>query len=117
MDECSKLLVDAPGLTTMDTSAATGPSPLMQWCGGALGAFVDGFIDGLPIGGSGGAGIAMADGKFASKFELIPLLITAAHIVAIPFGTGLADVRAWKKNHPFPNIYEQSSLSEKLPPS
>ena len=62
-------------------------------------------IDGMPIGSSAGAGIALADGKFASELKLVPLLVTAAHIIAIPIGTGLADVRAWKKDHPFPNIF------------
>ena len=80
-------------------------SPLRIWIGGALAAFVDGFIDGFPIGASGGAGIAVADGKFAQDLNLGHLAITAAHILAIPVCTGVSDVRSWKKDKPFPNIF------------
>jgi hypothetical protein len=33
------------------------------------------------------------------------ILIEIAHIVAIPVLTGLADVRAYKKSNPFPNVF------------
>ena len=84
------------------------PSPLRIWLGGALAAFIDGFIEGLPIGGTGGAGIAFVDGKFATRLNWFEVAVTVGHIVAIPLGTGLADVRAFKKDHPFPNIFAPS---------
>ncbi len=80
-------------------------SPLRIWLGGALAAFIDGFIDGCPIGGPAGAGIAFADGKLPTDLQWPHIAVAAAHVIAIPIGTGLADVRAWKKDSPFPNIF------------
>lgn len=81
-------------------------SPLRVWVGGALAAFVDGFIDGFPVGGPAGAGIAFVDGQAPTTFTADRhWLITAAHVLAVPFFTGVSDVRAWKKDNPFPNIF------------
>jgi hypothetical protein len=84
------------------------PSALRVWIGGALAAFIDGFIDGCPIGGPTGAGIALADGKLAdavTRRDTTSIAIVVAHAIAVPFFSGVADIKAWKKDNPFPNIF------------
>ena len=82
-------------------------SQLRIWIGGAIAAFVDGFIDGCPVGAPAGAGIAFADGQVPTALtgEGRHMLITIAHVAAVPFFSGLADIRAFKKDNPFPNIF------------
>lgn len=87
------------------------PSALRVWIGGALAAFIDGFIDGCPIGGPAGAGMAAADGKLAdaiTKHDTVSIAVVAAHALAVPLFSGIADVKAWKKDKPFPNIFVPS---------
>ena len=86
-------------------------STLRVWLGGALAAFIDGFIDGCPVGAPTGAGIVVADGKFPTSTNAGQIAIAAAHIIAIPVLSGLADVRAWKKDNPFPNIFSPRATS------
>lgn len=85
------------------------------WTGGAWAAFVNGFIEGSPVGGPAGAGIAAADGQVHADLTLRHLAIEAAHVLAVPFFTGLADVRSFNKANPFPNPLVQKT--NKLPPT
>ena len=80
-------------------------SPFRIWFGGALSAFIDGCLEGGPIGSTAGGGIALADGQVFADFGTRHILIELAHILAIPVLTGLADVRAYKKLNPFPNVF------------
>jgi hypothetical protein len=75
------------------------------WVGGAWAAFVNGFIEGAPVGSPAGAGIALADNEVHADFGLRHLAIEAAHVLAVPFFTGLADIRAFTKQNPFPNPF------------
>lgn len=91
---------------------------LKIWFGGALAAFIDGFIDGCPVGAPAGAGIAAADGQLPTAFVADRhLLITLAHVLAVPFFSGLADVRAFKKDNPFPNLFTETSSAAPVQPS
>jgi hypothetical protein len=95
-------------------------SPLRIWLGGALSAFIDGFIDGCPVGAPAGAGIAAADGKFPTDLGTPGLLIALGHVLLVPVVTGIADVRAWKKDHSFPNIFAPApapALNPSTPPT
>jgi len=87
-------------------SLTKAPGPVRIWVGGALSAFLDGFIEGLPVGGPAGALVGGVDGQFTTEFTFTRIVIEAAHILAVPIGTGLADVRAFKKSNPVPNIFE-----------
>jgi hypothetical protein len=80
-------------------------SPLRIWIGGALAAFVTGFIEGAPAGSTGGAAIATFDGQVFADLGTRHILIELAHLVAIPVLTGIADVRGYLKTAPFPNIF------------
>jgi hypothetical protein len=85
---------------------ARSPSTLKIWFGGALSAFVGGFVEGCPIGSTAGAGFAVADGQFHADLDWKHLLVELLHLIAIPFGTGLADIRTYIKSCPFPNIFQ-----------
>ena len=78
---------------------------LRVWLGGALSAFISGFIEGAPAGSTGGGLVAAADGQVFADFRGRHLLIEFAHLVAVPFLTGLADVRTFQKSNPFPNLF------------
>jgi len=79
---------------------------LQLWLGGAISAFIDGFLDGCPVGAPAGAGIAAADGQLPTTMAFDHhVLITVAHVLAVPFFSGLADIRAFKKDNSFPNIF------------
>ena len=78
---------------------------IRYWTGGAWAAFVNGFIEGCPVGSPAGAGIAAADGQVVADLGLRHLAIEAMHVLAVPFFTGLADVRAYTKANPFPNPF------------
>lgn len=85
------------------------------WFGGALAAFVDGFIDGCPIGAPAGVGGSIADGsagEISNVTDWKHLGIVLVHGLVIPVFTGVADVRAWKKNNPFPNVFVPENISE-----
>lgn len=85
------------------------PTSLKVWIGGALAAFIDGFIDGCPVGAPAGAGIAFADGQAPTSLAMDRhIAITALHILAVPCFSGLADLRAFKKDSPFPNVFAPS---------
>ena len=88
---------------------------LKLWIGGAISAFIDGFIDGFPVGAPAGGGIALADGQAFADLGRRHLAIEAAHILSIPIFTGLADVRAYRKASPFPNIF--STVQPANPPT
>jgi hypothetical protein len=75
------------------------------WSGGAWAAFIDGFIDSAPTGSSSGAALAVFDGSLHADLALKHVLIELAHILAAPVAAGLADVRAYKKDNPFPNPF------------
>ncbi|MDE2104595.1 MAG: hypothetical protein KGL39_45590 [Patescibacteria group bacterium] len=75
-----------------------------QWLLGALAAFCDGFVDGLPVGGPVGAGTAFADGHLHADLKPHHLLIEAAHVLAVPLMSGLADLRAYQKNNPLTKL-------------
>jgi len=85
-------------------------SAFKVWFGGALAAFFTGFIDGFPVGAPVGGGIAVADG--AAHLDLQPhtIEVELIHLCAVPFFTGLADVRGYLQNHPFPNIFAPPTL-------
>ena len=78
---------------------------LRYWTGGAWASFVNGFIEGCPVGSPAGFGIAAADGQLHADVGLRHLAVEAAHLFAVPFFTGLADVRAYTKASPFPNPF------------
>jgi hypothetical protein len=83
-------------------------SPMTRWwVGGAWAIFVTGFIEGCPIGSPVGAGIAGLDGQVHADLGMKHLIIEAAHVLAVPFFTGLADLRSWTKQNPFPNPFTQ----------
>lgn len=86
------------------------------WTGGAWAAFVDGFVDGFPIGTPAGGGFAVADGQIHADLGLRHLAIAAAHLLAIPFFTGLADVREYRKSNPFPNFFQYDETENRIPP-
>jgi hypothetical protein len=75
------------------------------WVGGAWAAFVNGFVDGFPIGTPSGAGFALADGQVHADLGLRHIAIEVAHLLAIPFFTGMADVRSFRQSNPFPNPF------------
>jgi hypothetical protein len=75
------------------------------WLGGAFSAFISGFIEGAPAGSTGGGLVAAADGQVFADFRGRHLLIEFAHLAAVPFLTGLADVRTFQKSNPFPNLF------------
>ena len=75
------------------------------WAGGAWASFVNGFIEGSPVGAPAGAGLAAADGQVHADLGVRHIAIEAAHVLAVPFFTGLADVRSYTKNNPFPNPF------------
>lgn len=85
-------------------SALSG-TPLGIWVGGVCSAFIGGFVEGTPIGSTAGAGFAVADGEIHADLKLAHIAIEAAHLLAIPVGTGLADVRNFIKTNPFPNVF------------
>jgi hypothetical protein len=90
------------------------------WLGGAGAAFVGGFIDGMPVGSPVGAGIAVADGQAHANLTLHTLLVEAAHVLAVPVLSGLADVRAYQKENPFPNPFadvQQAAAALESPPA
>jgi hypothetical protein len=78
---------------------------LKPWLGGALAAFLDGFIDGLPVGAPTGGLAAIADGQTHLDFQWQHIAVEVAHVIAVPVFTGLADIRAYKKDHPLPNLF------------
>lgn len=75
------------------------------WMGGAFAAFMDGFIEGCPVGAPVGAGIAAANGNIHADFGGRHIVIELAHVLAVPFFSGLADLRAYQKATPFPNVF------------
>lgn len=81
------------------------PTPFKDWLGGAFAAFVGGFIEGMPVGSTVGGGMAMADGQAHADLHGRHLVIEIAHLVAVPFFCGLADVRSFQKSCPFPNPF------------
>lgn len=84
------------------------PSSLRIWIGGALAAFVDGFIEGLPVGGPLGLAVATTDGAASaaiSQHDTKSISLGVLHVLGLAIMTGFADVRAWKKDHSFPNIF------------
>jgi hypothetical protein len=89
--------------------------PLRFWFGGALSAFVSGFIEGMPIGSSAGGGIAVLDGQFHADLGSQHILIEVAHILAIPILTGLADIRTYQKSNPFPNVFAPGTPAVPIP--
>ena len=89
---------------------AVSPTTLKVWTGGALSAFVSGFIEGCPIGSPVGAGAALADGQVHADLDWKHLLIELAHLIAVPFFTGLADIRNYTKANPFPNVFQPSPV-------
>jgi len=91
-------------------------SALLLWLGGAFSAFVSGFIEGCPIGGPVGAGSAAATGHIYSDFTERHILIELAHVLAVPFFTGLADVRGYTNAHPFPNIFAPAEPAKPTTP-
>jgi hypothetical protein len=95
---------------------ARAPTTLRIWFGGALSAFVGGFIEGSPIGSTAGAGFALADGQVHADLDWRHVLIELAHLIAIPFGTGLSDVRNWIRSNPFPNLFQPSTSNPPFSP-
>lgn len=89
---------------------------IRQWFGGAFAAFIDGFVDGMPVGSPAGAGIAAADGQMTTELSLRHIAIEAAHVLAIPFFTGLSDVRAFHQKNRFPNPFNLTNEENKNPP-
>lgn len=84
---------------------ARSPSNFKIWVGGAISAFVGGFLEGCPIGSPVGAGTALADGQVYGDLRGRHILIELAHILAVPALTGLSDVRTYTKATPFPNLF------------
>ena len=86
---------------------------LKVWFGGALGAFCDGFVEGLPAGGIAGGTLGAVDGKISTTTEAANIGILAMHIFAVPVLNGAADVKAWKKDpaNRFPNIFAPRAQS------
>ena len=78
---------------------------LRLWFGGALSAFISGFIEGAPVGSTAGGIVAAGDGQVYADLGGRHLLVEAAHLIAVPLLTGLADVRTYQKTNPFPNIF------------
>lgn len=76
-----------------------------QWFGGAVSAFVNGFIDGVPAGSTAGGILAGVDGKLHADLGLRHIAIEAAHLLAVPVASGLADVRAFQKTNAFPPLF------------
>lgn len=91
------------------------PTPVKMWLGGILSAFVAGFIEGCPIGSPVGGGVGLADGQFHADLGGKHLLIELAHIFAVPFFTGLSDVRTFTKANPPPNIFQPSPTTLVVP--
>lgn len=89
---------------------------IRYWVGGAWAAFVNGFIEGAPVGSPVGAGVAVADRQVHADLGLRHIAIEAAHVLAVPFFTGLADIRAFTKTSPFPNPFNPPKYNEILPP-
>ena len=82
-------------------------SPIIRvWTGGAWAAFVSGFIEGTPVGSPVGAGIAIGDNQVHADLGLRHIAIEVAHVLAVPFFTGLAEVRTFTKANPFPNPFK-----------
>ena len=82
------------------------------WFGGAFAAFMDGFIEGCPVGAPAGAGIAAANGQIHADFGGRHIAIELAHVLAVPFLSGLADLRAYQKATPFPNVFLPPGVTE-----
>lgn len=90
-------------------------APIRYWVGGAWAAFVNGFIEGAPVGSPAGAGIAVADNQVHADLGLRHIAIEAAHVLAVPFFTGLADVRSFTKSNPFPNPFTNENPANPPP--
>lgn len=80
-------------------------STFKLWLGGAWASFMGGFIEGCPIGAPAGAGMALADGRAFADLGRRHLIIEAAHILAVPFFSGLAELKSYTKTDPFPNVF------------
>lgn len=80
-------------------------SPFGIWLGGAMSAFIGGFVEAAPIGSSGGVMLAASDGQVHADLKVVHLLIEAAHVLAIPALAGLAEIRTYIKANPFPNVF------------
>jgi hypothetical protein len=80
-------------------------SPFGVWLGGALSAFVGGFVEGAPIGSTTGGGLAGLTGELHADLTLRHLAIEALFVLAAPCLTGLADVRNFIKANAFPNVF------------
>lgn len=90
-------------------------APLRFWFGGALSAFVSGFIEGTPIGSPTGGAIAVADGQAHADLGSRHILIEIAHLLAIPLLTGAADVRTYQKTNSFPNVFAPGTPAVPIP--
>jgi hypothetical protein len=80
-------------------------SPLGVWIGGAMSAFIGGFVEGAPIGSTAGGGLAGISGKLHADLTGRHLAIEAMFILAAPCLAGLADLRNFVKANSFPNIF------------
>jgi hypothetical protein len=97
-------------LTVFKHALRASPTTLKIWIGGVFSAFTAGFIEGMPIGSPVGGGVALADGQVHADLGGKHLLIELAHLIAVPFFTGLADIRTYTKSNPPPNIFQPAPI-------
>lgn len=87
-------------------SQKPGAALFRQWFGGAVAAAIDGFIDGMTGGGPvAGAVTAAADGQVHADLNPYHLMVEALHILAVPLYAACSEVRNYRKQYPFPNVF------------
>lgn len=75
------------------------------WLGGAMSAFIGGFLEATPIGSTSGAGLAAATGHVHADLTLKHLCIEVLFLISTPFLAGVAEIRTYIKTNPFPNVF------------
>lgn len=75
------------------------------WFGGAMSAFIGGFVEAAPIGSTSGGIMAGASGHIHADLTYKHLMLEALFVLAVPFGAGIAEIRTFVKSQPFPNVF------------
>lgn len=88
---------------------------LRTWIVRGLAAFLDGFIDGIPVGSPAGGVMAFLDGQTHADLDLRHLTIEAAHLLAVPCFTGLSDFRAFHKANRLSDVFGLPSNAPESP--